>query len=141
MRLVVLDTHVVVSAGIQPEGAPARLMMDWILEGQVQVVTSPWIVEEYREVARRTKFFRYGFPPIWLEFLIAESLHLPDPEEWPFAGPDPRDLPILALAHAAGAWLVTGNLKHFPPALRHGVTVLSPGEYLAHLMEGTAPAG
>jgi len=136
MRLVVLDTNVVVSAGIKREGAPARLMMDWVLEGQVQVVTCPWIVAEYREVVRRSKFFRYGFPPLWLEFLIEESLQLPDPEAWPHEGPDPKDLPFLALAHAAGAWLVTGNLKHFPASIRHGVAVLSPGDYLAHLVQG-----
>jgi hypothetical protein len=39
------------------------------------------------------------------------------------------------VAHASGAWLVTGNLKHFPAPLRHGVTVLSPAEYLTHLTE------
>lgn len=142
MRLVVLDTNVVVSAGIRPEGAPARLIMDWVLEGRVQVVTSPSIVWEYREVVRRAKFFRYSFPPLWLEFLIAESLKLPDAEAWADPGPDlppdpppdPKDLPFLALARAAGAWLVTGNLKHFPAPIRSGVTVLSPAEYLAHLV-------
>jgi uncharacterized protein len=139
MRLAVLDTNVVVSAGIKPEGAPARLLMDWVLEGQVQVVTSPLIVAEYRNVVRRAKFLRYGFPPIWLEFLIDESLQLPNPEAWPLAGPDPKDLPFLGLAHAAGAWLVTGNLKHFPPPLRNGVAVLSPAEYLTHLVEGSKP--
>ena len=51
MRLAVLDTNVIVSAGIKPEGAPAKLIMDWVLEGQVQVVTSPLIAQEYREVA------------------------------------------------------------------------------------------
>jgi putative PIN family toxin of toxin-antitoxin system len=78
MRLVVLDTNVIVSAAIKPGSAPAILVMDWVLEGQVQAVTSPWIVDEYREVARRAKFRRYGFPPLWLEFLIEESLRLPD---------------------------------------------------------------
>jgi uncharacterized protein len=140
MRLAVLDTNVVVSAGIKREGASARLVMDWVLEGQVQVVTSPWIAAEYREVVRRAEFFRYGFPPLWLEFLIAESLHLPDADAWPVAGPDPKDLPFIALAHAAGAWLVTGNLKHFPNPIRNGVTVLSPGEYLAHLGGGSEGA-
>jgi putative PIN family toxin of toxin-antitoxin system len=141
MRLVVLDTNVIVSAGISSEGTPARLMMDWVLEGNVHVVTSPWIVGEYREVVRRPKFGRYGFPTLWLEFLIEESLRLPDPASWPFDGPDPKDLPFLALAHAAGAWLVTGNLKHFPARIRNGVTILSPAEYLAHLLEGSNAAG
>jgi putative PIN family toxin of toxin-antitoxin system len=141
VRLAVLDTNVIVSAGIKPDGAPAKLIMDWVLEGQVQVVTCPSIVEEYREVARRPKFYRYGFPPLWLEFLIEESMRLPDPVSWPYPGPDPKDLLFLALAHAAGAWLVTGNLRHFPETVRNGVTVLSPTDYLAHLMEGINPAG
>jgi putative PIN family toxin of toxin-antitoxin system len=133
MKLVVLDTNVVVSAGITPGGAAAMLLSDWVLKGQIQVITSPWIVEEYQEVAQRPKFRRYGFPPLWLDFLIESSLHLPEPEPWPYQGPDPKDLPFLALAHASGAWLVTGNLKHFPAPLRHGVTVLSPAKYLTHL--------
>ncbi len=134
MRLVVLDTNVIVSAGIKPGGAPAEIVMDWVLEGQVQAVTCPWIIGEYREVARRAKFRRYGFPPRWLEFLIEESLRMPDPAAWPHPGPDPKDMPFLALAHAAGAWLVTGNLKHFPEPVREGVVVLSPADYLPHLV-------
>ena len=133
MRLVVLDTNFLISAGIQPGSPPASIIMNWVLDGRVQVVTSPWIIEEYREVARREKFRPYGFPPPWLEYLIEESLRLPDPGVWPHPGPDPKDVPFLALAHAAGAWLVTGNLKHFPEAFREGVIVVSPAEFLAHL--------
>ena len=133
MRLIVLDTNIVVSAGIKPGSAPARIVMDWVLDGHVQVVTCPWVVREYREVIQRDKFRRYGFPPHWLEFLIEESLRLPDPDGWPHAGPDLQDGPFLALAHAAGAWLVTGNLKHFPESIREGVTIISAAEYLHHL--------
>jgi putative PIN family toxin of toxin-antitoxin system len=133
MKLAVLDTNVIVSAGIAPAGAPAKLLFDWVLKGKVQVAISPAVVAEYREVVRRPKFRRYGFPPLWLEFLIEESLSLPDPESWLQPSPDPKDSPFLALAHAAGAWLVTGNLKHFPEAARNGVTVLSPADYLIHL--------
>lgn len=133
MRLAVFDTNVVVSAGIQPDGPPSLLVVDWLLSGQIQIVTCPWVLAEYREVAGRPKFQRYGFPPPWLEFAIEESLVLPDPAPWPLAMPDPRDAPFLALAKASGAWLVTGNLKHFPRGARKGVTVISPAEYLAQL--------
>lgn len=51
-----------------------------------------------------------------------------------------KDGPFLGLARAAGAWLVSGNLKHFPRAGRQGVTVLSPAGYLAHL-EGSEVRG
>jgi uncharacterized protein len=137
VRLVVLDTNIIVSAGIRPEGAPAKLIMDWVLDGQVQVVTSPLIVDEYRAIVQRPKFRRFGFPPHWLEFLIEEGMRLPDPGGWPHPGPDPKDLPFLALAHTAGAWLVTGNLRHYPKEIREGVTVVSPADYLAHLVRGT----
>jgi putative PIN family toxin of toxin-antitoxin system len=135
MRLVVLDTNVIVSAGIKAGSAPAELVMDWVLDGQIQIVTSPWIVREYREVARRPKFRRYGFPPYWLEFLIEESLFLPDLESWSYREPDVKDMPFLALADIFGAWLVTGNLKHFPENIRKGVKVLSPADYLTHLRQ------
>jgi uncharacterized protein len=138
VRLAVLDTNIIVSAGIRPEGAPAKLVMDWVLDGQVQVVTSALIIDKYRAIVERPKFHRFGFPPLWLEFLIEESMRLPDPVSWPHRGPDPKDLPFLALAHNAGAWLVTGNLRHFPEEVREGVTVLSPADYLAHLMKGTS---
>jgi uncharacterized protein len=136
MRLAVLDTNILVSAGINPAGAPGRLIIDQVLSGQVQTLLCPWIANEYREVARREKLLCYGFPPRWLEFLIAMSLDLPDPPPWPQRLPDPKDAPFLALAHKAGAWLVTGNLKHFPERFRNGVNVLAPAEYLAHLEDG-----
>ena len=47
--------------------------------------------------------------------------------------PPDRAAPILALAHSAGAWLVTGNLRHFPPPIREGVTVMAPAPFLARL--------
>jgi len=112
MKLVILDTNVLVAAGISSESPPARLVLDWVLRAQVAVVTCPWIVEEYRTAVRRSKFAAYEFPPSWLEALIDSTLHLPDPAPWPYSLPDPKDAVFLALAHASGAWLVTGNLKH-----------------------------
>jgi putative PIN family toxin of toxin-antitoxin system len=134
MRLAVFDTNVIVSAGINPGGPSARLIFDWVLKGTVRAVTSPAVVAEFREVVRRPKFRRYGFPPFWLEFVLEESLWVESPGLLLQPHPDPKDAPFLALAHTAGAWLITGNLKHFPPAVRSGVTVFSPADYLAHLM-------
>jgi len=133
MRLVVLDTNVIVSAGLKMGSIPYRLVMDWVLEGKVLLVTSPLISGEYREVLRRPKFTRHGFPPKWLDHLIDASLQLSDPAPWPRVLPDPTDAPFLALASASGAWLVTGNLKHYPESARGRITVLSPAEYLAHI--------
>lgn len=65
MRLAVLDTNIIVSPGIKPGSAPAKLVMDWVLEGQIHVVTSPWIISEYREVVRA-----YEVPPLRISSLL-----------------------------------------------------------------------
>lgn len=133
MRAVVLDTNVIVSAGLKLGSVPYRLVMDWVISGHVQAFTSPLVVSEYRDVLWRHKFTRHGFPPVWIEALFEMSLQLPDPAPWPHPLPDRKDEVFLSLAHAAGAWLVTGNLKHFPRAARRGVTVIAPADYLEKL--------
>jgi len=44
--------------------------------------------------------------------------------------PDPDDRPFLEVAREAGAALVTGNLKHYPPESRRGVEALGPAAFL-----------
>lgn len=132
-RLAVLDTNVIVSAGIRRSGAPALLLLDWVLEGQVQAVVCPAVVAEYREVLARAKFQRHGFPPIWLDVLLQEAMPLPDPQSWLLPLPLPDDAVFLALTSVAGATLVTGNLADFPVTQRAGVDVRAPAEYLQWL--------
>jgi putative PIN family toxin of toxin-antitoxin system len=133
MRLVVLDTNVIVSAGIKPKGFPAQIVQSVIQEASIQIAVSPSIVGEYRRVFRYSKFARYGFPPQWLEFLIESALRFPDGEPWAHPLPDPADECFFSLARKTGAWLITGNLRHYPVASREGVTVHTPAEYVAIL--------
>ena len=58
------------------------------------------------------------------------AFHEPEPVPWPHDGPDPDDLVFLALAKATGTVLVTDNITDFPAAIRAGVTVMTPAEYL-----------
>lgn len=133
MRLVVLDTNVLISAGIKSRGFPGQIVRFVIQEGNIQIVVSPSIVAEYRSVSQYSKFAQYGFPPQWLEFLIESALRFPDGEPWPHALPDPDDARFLSLANKTGAWLITGNLRHYPEKSREGVTVRTPAEYVAIL--------
>jgi putative PIN family toxin of toxin-antitoxin system len=130
MRLVVLDTNVIVSAGIKPKGLPAQIVQAVIQEAKIQIVVSPSIIGEYRRVSQHSKFAQYGFPPQWLEFLIESALRFQDGEPWPHPVPDPGDACFLSLAHKTGAWLITGNLKHYPVESREGVIVHTPAEYV-----------
>lgn len=133
MRLVVLDTNVIISAGIKRNSFPAQIVRTAIQEAKIQIVVSASIVAEYRRVSRYSKFAQYGFPPAWLEFLIESALRFPDGAPWPHPLPDPDDACFLSLAKTTGAWLITGNLKHYPVKSREGVVVHTPAEYVSML--------
>jgi predicted nucleic acid-binding protein len=45
--------------------------------------------------------------------------------------PDPDDAPFLECALAAGAPLVTGNLRHFPKSAARDITVITPAQFVA----------
>ena len=131
-RLVVLDTDILVSAGLT-QGPPAR-MVDLALRRELAMILCPGILREYLEVMHRPKFEKAGFPPGWLDRLLGLAARLPlDPPAWLLPLPDPKDAVFLGLAKVAGAALVTGNLKHFPADVRQGVEVFSPQEFVTRL--------
>ena len=125
---VVLDTNVLVSAGLKPASAVAALVERALLRG-MPIHIYPSLLAEYQTVMARPKFRRAGFPPAWLPRFLRVAFHEPEPAPWPHEGPDPDDLVFLALAKATGAVLVTGNTTDFPAAIRAGVIVMTPAEY------------
>ncbi len=126
---VVLDTNVVVSALLNSFGPPARVL-DLALAGELIVAHDDRVLAEWREVLGREKF---GFSPADVGSLLAlvegEWLGI-SPPPLGVELPDPDDLPLLEVARRAGATLVTGNTKHYPPDLRRGVEVIGPAEFL-----------
>lgn len=129
-RALVLDTNVIVSAGIHL-GGPAGMIVELVLDGELLMFVCPAIIEEYLEVRARDRFIKHMFPPVWLPRLLrVTTLHPEDPAPWPAPGPDADDLVFLALAKNVDAILVTSNLKDYPEAIRQGVQVLSPREFV-----------
>lgn len=128
-RLVVLDTNILVSAGLT-QGPPARLVAMTLLR-ELSMILCPGVLQEYLDVMYRPKFQKAGFPPGWLDRLLGLAARMPmDPIAWPHPLPDPKDAIFIALAKATGAVLITGNLKDFPREARHGAAVTSPQEFL-----------
>lgn len=139
-RLVVLDTNILVSAGLT-QGPPAQLV-DRVLRRELAMILCPVVLREYLDVMHRPKFAKAGFPPGWLDRLLGMTARLPmDPPAWPMPIPDPKDGVFLALAQFSGAALVTGNLKHFPPEVRAGIHVYAPQDFLAKVANPDAPSG
>jgi putative PIN family toxin of toxin-antitoxin system len=128
MTRVVLDTNILVSAGISAGGDCDRIVRA-VLRKDLQALVSPGILGEYLEILNRSTFTKYGFPPVWVQRFIEVAEHLAaDPSSLP-SSPDPDDRLFLGVAQYAGV-LVTGNLKHFPEEHWGKARVLSPGAFL-----------
>jgi putative PIN family toxin of toxin-antitoxin system len=127
---VVIDTNVLVSGVINPHGPPGRLV-DAIISFTLTPLYDDRILSEYRDVLLRPAFgFRRSDIHALLDFVEFSGEHIT-------AGPvnvllpDPADLPFVEVAIAGMAdALVTGNTKHFTPARRHGVSLLTPAALL-----------
>lgn len=138
MPRAVLDTNVLVSALITPDGASARLLLE-LRAGAFELVVSPTLLAELRVVLGRPKFERYVTAPeldAYAEFISRESILIEDPAPSPEPlSADPNDEYLIDLARAARVdALVTGD-RHLLD-LRETLPVVTPREFLESL---TAP--
>jgi uncharacterized protein len=135
MIRVVLDTNVLVSGLIQPQGLPAHVLSLTIEGTAARLCVSGAVFAEYDEVIRRPRFKR-------TESEIANALRaIRETSIWVRislkvqACADPDDDVFLECAQAARAhYLVTGNLRHFPSRWADTL-VVSPHQFLDAIAE------
>jgi putative PIN family toxin of toxin-antitoxin system len=122
----VLDTNVLVSGLLSPSAPPGRLV-DVLLNRRLRLAFDDRIELEYREVLARPwlgidRGRRHAFLAILQFHEHVTALPWPHPPL-----PDRDDTMFLEVAlQSRASLLVTGNLKHFPPACRGPVSVLLP---------------
>lgn len=134
---VVLDANVLVSALISTGGPPREIVSAWV-EGRFELVTSPRLIAEMREVVARPKFRRWVRLATAEEFVVGlqeDTLLVDDPPAQPGASPDPDDDYLLALVAAAGADLLVSGDRHLLGLADPGVAVLSPREFFERLRQ------
>jgi putative PIN family toxin of toxin-antitoxin system len=130
MQLVV-DTNVLVSGLINPEGPPGRIL-DNIVQGIIAPVYNPAILAEYETVLARPKFaFEPEHVTALLEQIVSEGRPIPRVARLDIHFRDPGDRPFYECAAAAGCALVTGNAKDFP--IKGIVEILSPAQLVRRL--------
>lgn len=114
----VIDTNVLVSALLSSKDDSATvLVLGKVFTGEIIPVYSNVITKEYREVLSRKKF---GFVGGTIEYLLSaiekygimvnlspSGLVLPDMKDLPF-------YEVVLEKRDDDAYLVTGNIKHFP---------------------------
>jgi predicted nucleic acid-binding protein len=135
---VVLDTNIFVAAGFQRRSASARVV-NAVEEGRVRMVWNDATRGEIEHVMRR-------IPP--LRKLAVARLFRPEdrfpapthPECFSVV-PDPDDREFAALAHAAGAILITSDEHLLGQRERIDATVLTPGEFWRSLPRGRRAPG
>ncbi len=128
---IVLDTNVLVSGLLNPNGAPGRIL-DLIIIGKIQALYDDRVLSEYQEVLARPQL---GIDPALAQAVVGHLrlageriTALPVPDN---LLPDMDDLPFVEIFLDGKAdALVTGNEKHFQALKDRGGTVLSPVEFL-----------
>ena len=135
MPRAVLDTNVLVSVLISPQGPSARLLLE-LRAGAFELIISPMLLDELREVLLRDKFRPYVTERevgTYLELIGSEGLVYDDPEtSTEPVGPDPDDEYVIDLARVARADALVSGDAHLLD-LRDILPVMSPAEFLASL--------
>ena len=131
----VLDTNVLVSALISPGGGSARLLLA-LRSGAFELLVSPLLLAELREVLQRDKFRQYvseAEADAYVELIRSEGIVRADPRPLPEPlSADPDDEYLVDLARAAAAdGLVSGD-SHLLD-LRDRLPVMTPARFLATL--------
>ena len=129
LRLV-LDTNVVVSAALKPDGLQRTTFLLAITKPGRLYVSAP-ILEEYRDVLSRPELsIRRGLR-LQLMQLIRNHGHLVVPSRRLEVTSDPDDNIFVECSDAARAdYLVTGNPRHFPPFWKNA-KIITPREFIS----------
>jgi predicted nucleic acid-binding protein len=123
---VVLDTNVFVAAGFNPRSASAKIL-DAVKQGRLRMVWNDATRREIERILQQIPPLRAR--PVAHLFRPEDRFTAPTHPERFADIPDPDDRKFAALAHAAGAVLIS-NDEHL---LRHrdhtDLTVLTPGAF------------
>jgi len=131
----VLDTNVLVSAMLRTGSVPGQVAAE-AMYGDIIPVLNDEILEEYEDVLRRPKFgFEERAVRVFLDDLKRRAVYT-DAGAIEDIIPDPKDIVFYAVLmekrKEEEAYLVTGNLKHFPVR----TYIVTPREMLDILREG-----
>lgn len=113
----VVDTNVIVSAMLKSNSTPAAVLRE-VLTGNISLLANEEIFDEYTDVLSRKKFgFDANTVILLMNELKKQAIYV-DKKPIDEYLPDPDDAVFYEIVMEArkdvDAYLVTGNLKHFP---------------------------
>jgi putative PIN family toxin of toxin-antitoxin system len=113
MQKVVLDTNIIISNAISDKGNPAKIM-SLVSDKKLMICYNAEILAEYAEVLSRKRFNFSHVKQKYPIIKIKELGLLIEPAVSNIELPDESDRIFYDTAKAADAYLITGNLKHYP---------------------------
>jgi putative PIN family toxin of toxin-antitoxin system len=114
LRLVI-DTNILVSAAIKPDGLQRTVLLLALSKPARWYVSGPILTEYATVLARAELGIRRGLRQQLMQ-LIKNRTHTVVPSGLARVTPEPADHVFVECADAARAdYLITGNLRHFPP--------------------------
>ncbi|MDR1157487.1 MAG: putative toxin-antitoxin system toxin component, PIN family [Oscillospiraceae bacterium] len=124
--LVVLDTNIIVSALLSPLGNPAKIYKMFLTE-TLKLAYSSGILAEYNDVLFRPRLRIPANEVVKVLEVIQEYGERIEPTPGTRDMVDEDDRVFYDTAKSAGAYLVTGNKKHYPDE----AFILTPTEFLS----------
>jgi putative PIN family toxin of toxin-antitoxin system len=111
---IVLDTNVLASALLSPQGIPAKIL-GLVLNKTVEIVYDNSVLVEYIDVLNRKKLnIHTDLINLVLDFIKSEGIYaVSEPQNIKFADEDDKLFYDLFKCEEID-YLVTGNIKHFP---------------------------
>ena len=138
MTRIVIDTNILVSAILTPKGNPAKILK-LVLEGKLNLIISPAILEETQQVLRYPRLVKlmiknkitkkevYDF----LGKMSKVAVITPDKLEIDAIPDDPADNKILACGLEGEAdYIISGDHHLTDLKIFHGIKIVNPAYFL-----------
>jgi putative PIN family toxin of toxin-antitoxin system len=132
MSKIVLDTNIIISALLSPDGNPAKILSLISVSDDIQLFYSVEILSEYRRVLSYPRLNISEEKKLRAVWLIETFGTLIKPPTSTMLLPDESDRIFYDTAHESGAILVTGNTKHYPVE----AFIMTPSDFLDMLATG-----
>jgi len=129
MMKIVIDTNILISAVLSPQGNPAKILALISDNDDMQLIYCAGILDEYARVL--------GYPRLKIASekqaraisLVRVFGELVEPTMSTVPLPDESDRIFYDTAKDSGAMLVTGNIKHFPAE----PFIMTPADFIEKL--------
>ncbi len=127
MVKIVVDTNIVISAALSPQGNPAKIIRLVRDNEDIQLYLNEVILAEYKKVLSYKRLNISEEEQQEALEAMQETGEMIEPIKSDIILPDESDRIFYDTARASGAILITGNIKHFPAA----PYIMTPADFMA----------